>query len=114
MFLIQTDLTKPEECKALVDRLPQLDVIIDDALHTPKAQVDNLLLLFDKLHKGGFYIIEDVVDPAGLWALLGELVACVSNCDTSFARKNKWYSIAVKVESVQIKANWVAVHRKAK
>jgi hypothetical protein len=75
----KVDVSKDDEFKQVIEKLPLLDLVIDDVL-------------------GAF------------WGAL----ACVSNCDSSFARKSKLYSLAVKIESVQIKCKMVVFARKAK
>jgi len=54
--LIIGDATRPET----FDQIPNLDIIIDDGSHKLMDQVFSYMILFDKLNKGGFYIIEDV------------------------------------------------------
>jgi len=54
--LIIGDATRSET----FDQIPNLDIIIDDGSHRLMDQVFSYMILFDKLNKGGLYIIEDV------------------------------------------------------
>ena len=54
--LIFGDATRSET----FDQIPNLDIIIDDGSHYLMDQVFSYMILFDKLNKGGLYIIEDV------------------------------------------------------
>ena len=54
--LIIGDATKSET----FNQIPNLDIIIDDGSHKLMDQVFSYMILFDKLNKGGLYIIEDV------------------------------------------------------
>ena len=54
--LIIGDATRSET----FDQILNLDIIIDDGSHRLMDQVFSYMILFDKLNKGGLYIIEDV------------------------------------------------------
>ncbi len=62
----QTDLSSVER---LGDHLPdRLDLVIDDGLHSPNANLAVLLLGLDKVHRGGWIVIEDIAPAAAaMW-----------------------------------------------
>lgn len=49
--------------------VPAFDLIVDDASHFIGDQLRSLLELWPHLTPGGFYVIEDHVDPAHLYTL---------------------------------------------
>lgn len=57
---IRCDMDKLEEIDAAAARLPELDIVIDDASHASHHQQQAFLRLFPKLRSGGLYIIEDL------------------------------------------------------
>jgi hypothetical protein len=48
----------------VVDKLPALDVIIDDGPHTLESQIKCIELYFPKLNDSGMIIIEDIQQPS--------------------------------------------------
>lgn len=49
-----------------------MDLIVDDGLHTPEANLRNFRVLIPLLRRGGFYVIEDIPHQwLGFWALVG-------------------------------------------
>jgi len=52
----------------IVKKLPEekFHIIIDDGNHLGEAQYNTFLIFFNKLHKGGLYIIEDTHDNKSL------------------------------------------------
>ena len=44
------------------DKLPMLDIAIDDGLHTVDSQLKFIELFFPKLKKGGMLVIEDIAN----------------------------------------------------
>lgn len=98
--------------KTLIGTLPHFDIMIDDALHIAKVQFDNFMLLFPRLNGGGYYIIEDVIDPIGFITYFKDIYMCVSNPESSKIKKNLCYSISNKIELIQIKQNMIIIKRK--
>lgn len=46
--------------RALADRLPTLDLVIDDGLHSPSANLAVLNMALGKVRPGGWIVIEDI------------------------------------------------------
>ncbi len=92
------DQTKPETLAKLKGQLPTgFDLIIDDGLHSPLANVNSVRFGLELLSKGGWMIVEDV-NPATLdiWQIVARLVAtefettivqCTHNPVIAFQRK---------------------------
>lgn len=95
-----------------VNELPNFDIIIDDALHRADAQYSNLKLLFQKLNKGGYYIIEDIVDPIKHIEFFKNIYMCTTNCESTEVKKSQDYSISNKIESIEIRQNMVIIKKK--
>lgn len=55
---------------AIVARLPDFDIIIDDGPHTPESQLACLDLYLPKLREGGVLVIEDIQQPEFATVLL--------------------------------------------
>ena len=55
------DQTKPETLKELVSKLPRLDLVIDDGLHTPRANLNTINFALPLLKENGAVVIEDIV-----------------------------------------------------
>ena len=72
-FVDQTDATT---ITALGEKMPgKLDLIIDDGLHAPNANVAVLALAFDKLKAGGWVVIEDISEEAApIWKVVSALL----------------------------------------
>ena len=72
-YVDQTDL---DSLYALKSHLPkELDIIIDDGLHAPNANIATLLTLLDKLKVGGYFIIEDIPSTAiPVWDVVAALL----------------------------------------
>lgn len=109
--LFEKDITS-ESFIEFVKELPSFDIIIDDALHLPKVQYNNFINLFHKLNKGGYYVIEDIVDPNGFFNNFSDIMKCLSNINCSYSKQNKHYSLSVKIDYIQIKQNMVIIKRK--
>ncbi|HEY1797855.1 MAG TPA: class I SAM-dependent methyltransferase [Stellaceae bacterium] len=71
------DQTKPASLKQLSDQLPgNFDLIIDDGLHSPHANIASLTALLPKLKQGGWYVIEDIAEAAlPLWQVVSSLLS---------------------------------------
>lgn len=78
-FVDQTDL---DSVRKLGEQLPQqLDLIIDDGLHAPNANLAILLLAMSKLRQGGWLVIEDIL-PATItiWQVVSSVLAETFDC----------------------------------
>lgn len=78
-FVDQTNL---ESVSQLELQLPDsLDVVIDDGLHAPNANLAICMLGLRKVRVGGWIVIEDIV-PAALpvWQLVGAMLASTYDC----------------------------------
>lgn len=109
--VIEQDITN-ESFTLIIKTLPNFDIIIDDALHRSDVQYNNLKLLFNKLNKGGYYIIEDIVDPIQHIEYFKNIYACTTNCDSNTIKKLSGYDIANKIESIEIRQNLVIIKKK--
>lgn len=70
------DQTKPKSLQQLLAQLPDdFDLIIDDGLHAPHANIACLAALLPKLKDGGWYVVEDIADAAlPLWQVVSSLL----------------------------------------
>jgi hypothetical protein len=111
--VFKQDITS-ESFKELLANLPNFDIIIDDANHNPNVQFNNFNLLFDKLNKNGYYIIEDIVDPVKHMDFFKNLYMCVSNCDyiNNKIKKDPFYNFSTKIDSIEIRQNLIIVKKK--
>lgn len=59
--------------KALLDglSLKKFDIIIDDAGHNPRDQIDCYISLVPRMASGGIYILEDLIDPTAVEFVVG-------------------------------------------
>ena len=55
------DQTIPESLHALAANLPPLDIVIDDGLHMPRANMNVINFALAKLKPGGIVVVEDIV-----------------------------------------------------
>jgi SAM-dependent methyltransferase len=55
------DQTDPANLHELGAKLPQFDLIIDDGLHTPRANMNVINFALTKLKPGGVIVIEDII-----------------------------------------------------
>ena len=72
-FVDQTDMST---IKALGVKISdQLDLIIDDGLHAPNANLAILIFALDKLKPGGWLVIEDISEEATpIWKVVSSLL----------------------------------------
>jgi hypothetical protein len=72
-FVDQTDMST---IKDLSEKLPdKLDLIIDDGLHAPNANLAILAFALDKLKAGGWVVIEDIAEEAApIWKVVSDLL----------------------------------------
>lgn len=69
------DQTDPASVDALGAQLPELDLVIDDGLHAPHANLAVVALAVRKLRPGGWVVVEDIADEAApLWRVVGSLL----------------------------------------
>lgn len=70
------DQTSPESVAALARATPDdLDLIIDDGLHAPNANIAILTLAMRKLRPGGWVVIEDIAAPAvPVWQVIASMM----------------------------------------
>jgi SAM-dependent methyltransferase len=72
-FVDQTDLAS---FKALGESVPrEFDLIIDDGLHSPNANLATLIFGLERLKPGGFLIVEDIrPDALAVWQVIANLL----------------------------------------
>jgi SAM-dependent methyltransferase len=81
-FVDQTNL---ETVRALGRQLPELDLVIDDGLHSPNANIAVLMLAITKLKEGGWVVIEDIVPSAlPIWQVVASMMP--KNFESSLIR----------------------------
>jgi hypothetical protein len=70
------DQTKPETFGQLAAQIPKsIDLIIDDGLHSPEANLQTLRFALPRLAPGGWTVIEDIVGAAApIWSLVAALL----------------------------------------
>jgi hypothetical protein len=70
------DQTSPESVAALSRAVPDdLDLIVDDGLHAPNANIAILTLAMRKLRPGGWVVIEDIAAPAvPVWQVIASMM----------------------------------------
>lgn len=76
------DTTERDKIIELRDKIPQCDVIIDDASHTINEQVWAVAVFWSKLKPGGIFVVEDILYPQYL-----ELFRCFPNAELHDLRK---------------------------
>ena len=78
-FVDQTDLSSFEDLGRQVG--DRLDLIIDDGLHCPNANLAVLLFALKKLKPGGWFVVEDIPDAAlPVWQVVAALVPSGYRC----------------------------------
>jgi len=66
------------------------DLIIDDGLHAPNANLTTLAFALERLKPGGYAVIEDIYEPSlPVWALASMVLA--SRFDVSLYREKRAY-----------------------
>jgi hypothetical protein len=70
------DQTKPESFEALSQAIPtDLDLIIDDGLHSPDANISTLLFAVSRVRAGGWVVIEDItMEAQSIWEVVAALL----------------------------------------
>lgn len=68
------DQTRPETLAAL-ERLGPFDLVIDDGLHAPAANLNTLAFALKMLKPGGIAVVEDIAKPlTPFWLAIGRLL----------------------------------------
>jgi SAM-dependent methyltransferase len=71
-FVDQTD---PASFDTLCDRMPSLDLIVDDGLHSTHTNLATLAFALKKLAPGGYLVIEDIRDSSlPIWQLAQAMI----------------------------------------
>ncbi len=72
-FVDQTDIAT---LRTLGSSIPgQLDLLIDDGLHAPNANLATLILGLEKVRPGGWIVIEDIAEEAlAFWQIVGSMM----------------------------------------
>ena len=110
--VIEQDITS-NNFNIIINELPNFDIIIDDALHRSDVQYNNLKMLFlSKLNKGGYYVIEDIVDPIKHIEFFKNVYMCTTNCESNDVKKSQDYNISNKIESIEIRQNMIIIKKK--
>lgn len=76
IMTFHVDQTREATLGELADRIPgSLDLIIDDGLHAPNANLAVLKFALEKLRPGGWVVIEDIAEEASsLWKTVARLI----------------------------------------
>jgi hypothetical protein len=62
------DQTNPDTLRELAGKLPPLDLVIDDGLHFPRANLNTINFALPLLKEGGVVVVEDIVaDQVPFW-----------------------------------------------
>jgi len=81
------DQTRPETFGAIGDIGPDFDLIIDDGLHSPNANLATLLFGLDRLKPRGWLVIEDIAEAAvPVWQIVAALISEHCECSIVAAR----------------------------
>jgi hypothetical protein len=70
------DQTQPETFEQLNSHIPnEFDLIIDDGLHSPNANIATLTYALSKLKDGGWCIVEDIIEDAiDIWHVVSAIL----------------------------------------
>jgi hypothetical protein len=78
-FLDQTNLSSFCDLASQVDC--QFDIIIDDGLHSPNANIATLIFACENLKKGGWLVVEDIkAEAIPVWRVISALVPSSYRC----------------------------------
>jgi len=92
--LIQVDITSKDFID-IVQSLNNFNIIIDDANHKADVQYNNFILLFDKVVSGGYYIIEDIVEPDKFYSNFKDIIIGSISDKSKSKYKNKISNIEI-------------------
>lgn len=92
----QVDQTSSSSVQSLSSRLPQgMDVMIDDGLHSPDANLAVLLLGLEHVRTGGWIVIEDISpDAVPIWTVVAGLMG--SGHETYLIRSERAFLFCVR------------------
>jgi len=72
-FVDQTDINTLRSLVATISG--QLDLLIDDGLHAPNANLATLIVGLEKVRSGGWIVIEDIAEEAlAFWQIVGSMI----------------------------------------
>ena len=72
-YLDQTDATSFDKLRTVVP--PELDLIIDDGLHSPEANLNTVIFGLTRIKRGGWLVVEDIApDAIPFWKLVSALL----------------------------------------
>jgi hypothetical protein len=76
------DQTNPDSFRDLASRVGSgFDLVIDDGLHSPLANLQTLLFALPLLKPGGCFVVEDILPPTGpIWEVAAYLLAREFRC----------------------------------
>jgi hypothetical protein len=91
-FVDQTD---PGSFDAIADAVgDSLDLIVDDGLHSPNANLATLLFGLERLKIGGWLVIEDIAPLAlPIWKVIGALIPSQYDCRVVAAKEALLFSV---------------------
>ena len=91
-FVDQTDLSSFEDLGREVGE--GLDLIIDDGLHCPNANLAVLLFALKKLKAGGWFVVEDIPDAAlPVWQVVAALLPSDHQCSLIAAGEANMFAV---------------------
>jgi hypothetical protein len=79
------DSSDPDQVATVLKAIAPPDLIIDDGLHVPSAQIATFRNFFPSLRAAGLYVLEDVI-PANAPVILAEFNLIAPGCDV-FVRR---------------------------
>ena len=70
------DQTKPETLDYILPNISnEFDLLIDDGLHSPQANINSLIFFLKIVRKGGFIVIEDIgIEALPLWQIISLII----------------------------------------
>jgi hypothetical protein len=92
LFVDQTDLRSFDPIADAVG--PNIDLIIDDGLHSPNANLATLLFGLERLKIGGWLVVEDIAPAAlPLWQVVASVVPQSFDCHVVDAKGALLFSV---------------------
>lgn len=93
----QVDQTSASSMRELSAELPRgMDVVIDDGLHSPHANLPVLLLGLEHVRLGGWIVVEDIAPEAvAIWSVVAGLLG--SDHQTFLVKSSKAFLFCVRV-----------------
>src|SRR5579863_1681569 len=102
VITIKQDVCDKKTFDKVIEKLPELDIIVDDALHQAKVQYQNFT--FPKLKSGGYYAIEDMVDVDFFHSLYKNVINAVVH-PNACNKKTTDYSIGCQIKQIHLFQN---------